>query len=139
MLPVVQATCEKSFLIVHPKNMEEAQLVQLEQDVAHALQPLANQPFRLTTAKTDWQVNFERAGGWDEWVQGVVGQSFASGNYRYDGFVVAGRNLGKASAQIVQLALIRRAPVILFEDGRLVKSVQYVYQAGGWKDGFLVE
>jgi DNA modification methylase len=137
----VPAAPPRNFLVVHPKGLSEEEMHVLWTQIGQALIPAAGgQPFELTMALADWRVNFEKSGGWQEWINSVVGRGYASGDYRYAGFVVAGRVLGQASAEIVKLALVRRAPVVIYEPGAPLRVASRVYQiSADWREGFRVD
>lgn len=140
-VPPVPAPPPRNFLVVHPKDLSEEALHALWAQIGQALIPASGgQPFEVTMAIADWRVNFEKSGGWQEWINTVVGRGYASGSYRYAGFVVAGRMLGQASAQIVKLALVRRAPVVIYEPGAPLREATRVYQiSADWREGFRVD
>lgn len=130
-----------SFLIVHSKSLTHEELMKLKEDVLANVTVMAQgQPFTLTLARDDWQENFERAGGWMEWIErAVVGKDFSSGQAYYTGFISASRTLGKASAQIIYGALAIAKPVVVFEDGRLVICTRVVRTTGDVKNGWTLE
>lgn len=129
------------FIILHSKSTPDAELEQLKLAVEAAVTAqAAGQPFTLTLARDEWQRNFERAGGWVEWIEDVVnGRDFSSNEQRYTGFIVAGHACGKATADIARLALSIRKPVAVFEAGALVPAGRVTqveaneYAQGAWR------
>ena len=86
---------------------------------------------------TDWQDNFSRCGGWNEWARDVAQGRDINGQARYDLFVCPYACVGKATAQILEAAMQSGKPVVLASaDG--AKRVIGVMQvdAHSWKAGW---
>ena len=95
----------------------------------------------VTSGKDDYKANFSRCGSWDAWIRDVaVGIRFADRTPRYHALMCPTREVGKATARIVELALGASKPVLLWEGGqaRSVISVRAV-DAENWKAGYTLE
>jgi hypothetical protein len=135
------------FFVSHFKDITddvlESTRVELEKQLVSIAQ---GKNYTLTLARDDWEENFHRCGGWDEWIDYVVnGTAFGTSEPRYTGFVSVGRVLGKASAGILRLALLRPAPVAIFEQhggnnwtlteaSRVTPVERNNFKAGWWLD-----
>jgi hypothetical protein len=101
----------------------------------------------VVSGKDDYKTHFSRCGSWDAWQRDVgVGVDYASRAPRYDAFVVPTREVGKATAKILEHALAAGKRVLLIEgvvgesNCRLspVTGIRAV-DAENWKAGWTVD
>jgi hypothetical protein len=110
-----------NILVSHAKDVSGEALALLLRQITDLLNEEANgAPFTLKLARDEWNENFERCGGWGEWIQSICSTDWATGKRRYDAIVQNGTALGRASAQILRLAITSRIPVVVLADGQLV-------------------
>jgi hypothetical protein len=91
----------------------------------------------VTDGLADWEANFSRCGGWNGWAQDVAQGRDINGRHRYDGIVCPYLCVGKATAQIIELALQAGKPVIA-STGSQARRVIGVVQVDphSWKAGW---
>lgn len=87
---------------------------------------------------TDWRENFNRCGGWPGWVQDVANGRELSGRPRFDAILCPQTAVGRATSQIVQLALDVGKPVVyLRRDGVTLRVTGIVCDdPESWKAGW---
>ena len=117
MVRAARALDSLRFLIVHPKNIDEAELPKLY-EVCHKLLlgPNGQNAARLeslTLARDDFNKNFERYDGWNGWCAHVAnGVDFTTGRSVYTDYIVWPRKpIGRASAQIISSAMMAHKDV----------------------------
>lgn len=73
-----------------------------------------------------YREQFDACGNWDSWIwETVTGRDYATRDRHFDGFVVYGSRLGRASAGIASLA-IQNGRAVLSWDGEAVKTVRSI-------------
>lgn len=100
--------------LAHKKSDEEATLKAMEtalREVLHADSPTLD--FSITLGRDDYNAHIARLGSWNEWSASITA--------RYDAIIVPGRDIGKATMQILNTAFAQKRPVLLFEGGRLIQ------------------
>lgn len=83
--------------------------------------------FRLTNSLDWYREAFPRCGSWDSWVwESVNGLEYGTRRRYFDGFVVCSDPLGRATGQLVTLALLHNRAVLRYIAGELgqVKAVR---------------
>ena len=106
---------------------------------------LAHLPEKAVTvvgALTDYEERFAQYGTWEGWQLDVAtGVRFNDRQPRYHMFIVTDREIGRATAAILQGALELRKPVLFFEVGaRALHHVRGVStdDSDDWKGGWRV-
>lgn len=130
----------RRFLLLHRKDAPD--VAGLNAAVTAALEALSEgKPFILVNAREEWAQNFARCGGWAAWIQDVVmGYDFASGEPRYFGYVAPDETVGKATADIVRLALHNGRPVASWNGAQLgVVSRVVEINEHDYKNGWRIE
>ena len=87
---------------------------------------------------SDWNENFGRCGGWNGWAEDVATGRTLEGRPRFDAIVCPQTAVGRATYQIVQLALDVGKPVIhLRRDGATLRVTGIVCDdPDSWKAGW---
>ena len=98
---------------------------------------------RASTSKTvelvdslAWfESQFASCGDWDSWaLESVTGRSYRTREPHFHGFILNGDgNVGRATAQVVRLALDLRKPVYQFTGGKLTPVVSVCPQGESWR------
>jgi len=111
-------------LLAHHRQIEVADLDDIliaVRDVAvRELSPPGSETtVEVCTARDDFLARADALGGWNDWISDVVsGKDYATGGDRFDAIIVVPiiqpDSVGKATAQMVTLALQRRKPVMLW-------------------------
>ena len=70
---------------------------------------------------SDWKENFHRCGGWTGWAEDVATGRDLNGRHRFDVVVSPHRIVGRATAQIIERALLAGKPVLYFGRGEAVQ------------------
>lgn len=86
--------------------------------------------------------HFPRCGTWDSWITDTVnGKDFSTREPHFAGFVLCTSTPGRATAQIVALALSGGRLVLFWESGAPLSLVRRVVTVDDqrWKDGWRVE
>jgi hypothetical protein len=86
---------------------------------------------------TDWRDNFSRCGGWNGWAEDVAQGRDINGRPRYDAIICPRESVGRATMQIVDIALRNNKPVLLAGNTG-VRRVIGVVQSDptSWKAGW---
>jgi hypothetical protein len=86
---------------------------------------------------TDWNENFSRCGGWNGWAEDVAQGRDINGRPRYDVIVCPRRCVGRATMQIVEIALRNGKPVLLADTGGVQRVIGVVLEdPTSWKAGW---
>jgi len=86
---------------------------------------------------TDWNVNFSRCGGWNGWAEDVAQGRDINGRPRYDAIICPRVCVGKATMQIVEIALRNGKPVLLADTGGVQRVIGVVQSdPTSWKAGW---
>lgn len=95
---------------------------------------------KMTSGLRDFEANFARTGSWEAWQRDVAqGIDYLSREPRYNGAVVPGRRVGKATAAILQGFLYTGKPVLLLEADALVVVRECVkVEERNWTTGWEV-
>jgi hypothetical protein len=96
----------------------------------------------VVSGKQDFESNFARCGGWTEWARDVAtGTDYLTREPRYHLAIVPDRNVGRATAQIVE-EMLRAGKRVLYwpEDGQPAR-VRAVHQLDdeNWRSGWSLE
>lgn len=86
-----------------------------------------------------WEKRFAACGDWDSWCwETVTGREYTSRKPYFNGFVVCTYQLGRANAQIVELALRNDKAVLAWSKGQPLLVVTSVHQrdSEAWVDGW---
>ena len=95
----------------------------------------------MLVSSSDWYVEqMGRCGGWDNWIyESVSGKDYATHKPHFVGYVVCGKDIGRASAAIVLQALQAGKPVLALEDGRMDKVTKLaVVNEDNWAEGWSI-
>lgn len=116
-------------LICHPKNIDDGALTEIKS----AFQRLAAANDVVTLGREDFDQFFKYDGSWNAWAIGAA--------QRHEAFLVialdAERSVGKATAQIIESALLQNKPVRVTTNGEVFRTVTSVRQvADDYKNGF---
>ena len=98
----------------HPKAWEAGQSAEFASSVQQAMADELKVPVTVVTGKQDYEQNAARCGNFNGWCRDVVKRTdYQTGKRVYD-LILLPRipGLGKATGQIVQLALAEGIPVI---------------------------
>lgn len=127
--------------VAHTKDESDDQ-VQTFVDMFQLLYP--DRILTFTTGKQDWDRNFKKCGGWNQWTKNVVhGTIYGSTEKTYNVILVTRDVVGKATRDIVEHAIKANTTVAIFSnDGtnppklKRVRGIEVVdsqdYKAG-WK------
>jgi hypothetical protein len=139
----------KTVLLLPPKTMLPELLKELCQQAQGLIARDLGETVHVISARNDALANFDRLGGWAEWTMDVVlRKGPLSGCFVYDAFIVPGWHVGtsevsvgRATAQIVSMALKSDRPVRLFDsDQGLFQSARQVFQRStNWISGFVIK
>lgn len=114
---------------------------QMRTDLTRALHAFGLSNVVLTDSGAWFRERFSACGDWESWVwESVCGKDYNTRAPNFDGFVVCVDTLGRANAQIVDLAL-RNQRAVLAWDGSELRSVSRLltYDHQRWADGWGIE
>jgi len=120
----------KRYFFAHPYAMEDGEIddhVQFYQ--AWLDKKLPGGGTQVIAGRDDFNANARALGGFRGWPSAVATGTIMGGDARFHCFIVPGRHVGKATAEIVQKALAAGKSVALWQkDGRpsQVSSIQRV-------------
>jgi len=125
--PKSQAQPPKLLLLV-PRSMNSIEVEEVSKGVKSKLtSSLGLTDAGLTDSAAWYREMFESCGNWDSWIwETVTGRDYETREPHFDGFVVCGDRLGRASASIVNLALRNGRAVLAWEESLPLRSVQEV-------------
>jgi hypothetical protein len=129
------------FLALVSKETLPIQAEQSKVDLTRALAALGIPDVAITDSGEWFRERFAVCGDWQSWIwESVNGKDYNTRELNFDGFIVCTDPLGRANAQIVELAL-RNQRAVLSWDGSDLKSVSrlLVRDANSWVDGWGVE
>jgi len=87
-------------------------------------------------AVDEWNGNFTRCGGWNEWKRDVgAGYVYGTTEPRYRIIVVTTIRVGRATRDIVDAALGAEKPVLYWDGSQLCRVVGTTWDTESWKDG----
>ena len=103
-----------SFLILVNRGMGSLGIEKAVESVHAALKEKLGLDAELTASSVWYKEHFSRCGDWDSWIwETVTGKSYDTRKPHFAGFIVCEEKLGRANAQIVDLA-VRNKKVVLF-------------------------
>lgn len=122
----------KRIFLATAKGDSPDKIAEWKQELTDALPESA-----VVDGMTDWTENFGRCGGWNGWAQDVAQGRDINGRARYDMIVCPYLCVGKATAQIIELALQAGKPVVA-STGTEARRVRAVVQVDphSWKAGW---
>lgn len=126
------------FFVAHPKSYEDAELDILKEEIRKvALKQLPHAEVTITLGRDDFMARAAAEGGWRGWSESVVTARKPSGAPRFDAIIVPPGPIGRATADMLRLALVQRRPVLRFlgDDFRPV-SILVERDRESWKDGW---
>ncbi len=107
--------------LAHPINLDDARLTALKAAVAEVAAREIEQGVEIVLGRDDFNEQFAAQGGWDGWTASVAEgtvPTFAGPRPRFAAVIVApGREVGKATAQIIKLTLRTGKLVLFFDQG----------------------
>ena len=107
----------------------------------HLLKALGNaDDVEVITSKYDFEENFSRAGGWSAWIDRVVkGKNYQTHKDLFQAYVSPQPVIGRATYQILNGALEKNKPVIMYRDGNLTKVTGIdTIDGEDWKNGWVL-
>jgi len=129
------------FLALVAKDTLPVYVEQMRTDLTRALHAFGLADVAITDSGAWFHERFAVCGDWQSWIwESVNGKDYATREPNFDGFVVCVDTLGKANAQIVELAL-RNNRAVLAWDGSELRSVSRLltYDANRWVEGWGIE
>jgi hypothetical protein len=114
---------------------------QMRTDLTRALTAFGLPNAALTDSGAWFHERFAVCGDWESWIwETVNGKDYATRQPNFDGFVVCTDTLGRANAQIIDLAL-RNDRAVLAWDGSELRSVSRLvtHDSNRWVDGWGIE
>jgi len=129
------AFCARLFL-AHPYGFTDAQVAGFKEKVLAAAPEAFDHPVECVLGRDDFQQNFFACGGWRGWPREVAlgrQMSFAGLEPRFHAFVVPDETCGKATAEILSLALGAGKLVLVLdmESGKLSRAVNVIMSDPG--------
>ena len=104
-------------LVLVTKGLSEDYVESLLISVRGSLKSLGIENVQLKDSGTWFRERFPACSDWDSWIwETVNGIDYASRELYFDGFILTSRQLGRANASIVSLALRNKRLVLAYED-----------------------
>lgn len=116
-------------LVMVPRSMMPIEVDEAVVKVRAALTSfLSHDNLELTDSVAWYRQQFAASGSWESWIWNTVtGKDYGTREPHFNGFLVYGERLGRASATIVDLALrAQRAVLALKKDDQPIELVQRV-------------
>lgn len=129
------------FLALIAKDTLPVYVEQMRTELTGALHAFGLPDVAITDSGAWFRERFAVCGDWESWIwESVCGKDYATRQPNFDGFVVCTDPLGRANAQIVELAL-RNQRAVLAWDGSELRSVSRLvtYDNNRWADGWGIE
>lgn len=122
----------KRVFLAHAKSVEEEQLL------TWGKQLVALGAARVTSARKHWSRMQGQISGFKGWPQAVLSHhAYGAIGFSFEVLVFPSRNIGKATAQIAELALKMKRPCYLLERGDLIEvSGCACIDANDWHNGW---
>jgi hypothetical protein len=117
-MPSLAVDQRKSFLVLVPRTSTPLEVEEMSAALTTTLSSqLGLSAVNLVDSLTWYREQFEISGNWDSWVwETVTGRDYASRQHHFDGFIVFGDRLGRAGANIADLALRNGRVVLAWKD-----------------------
>lgn len=142
--PVSESSASRQvrLLVLVPRSLMPEQVGEAVEKVKMAMTKfLGRENLHFKDSVTWYKEQFGSCGNWDSWVwETVTGKDYGTREPYFNGFVVYGERLGRASACIVDLALRSNRAVLALRSDltpiemvRGVASVDETDMVAGWK------
>ena len=125
----------------HSSAASPKQIVQESAILSEAMGKKKNSPVRVMSGRSDHATRFR--GCWEEWQKSVVlRKNMTTGKPVYDAFVVSGVDCGRATANILRLALSVGKPVFWWngQEDSVFKKVASIeaQDVEDWTNGWII-
>lgn len=131
------------FFLAHSKACADDDLERLVTDASVILDRLAQgQAYNLVLARTWFEARFKACGSWEAWNTEVAqGIDYHSRSPLFRAILIPDGPIGRATAQIAELAIAAHRPVIAFGPGGAARRVRGVVcvDRENWKSGWRME
>lgn len=119
-------------LLLVPRSLTPREIEEVSPQVHTALKEVLDLEGVSLLDSAEWyRQQFGASGNWDSWVwETVTGRDYGTRQRHFGGFVVVGDRLGRASAEIVRLALQNARVVLHWAPNSTLSYVQSVTDCG---------
>lgn len=130
-------TSPAAFLVCTPKHFGPAEEERAAEEASGLLAALGVNP-QCVPGGEWFRESFSKHGNWDSWIWDTVhGKDYNTRALRFAGFVLCGREVGRATAGIARTALQSSRVVLAVVDSTLYAVTDVVEQdSNRWSDGW---